>query len=107
MPFTLRPIYRAFPRAVPCNYDPYSGGENISSIEVETVLHQHESVSHVAVVAMPDRFWGEVPVAVVETKPGVEVMRLAAAFYYFTVMDTSGVEFHSNTSTDTQLCIVF
>ena len=58
-----------------------SGGENISSIEVETVLHQHEAVLHVAVVAMPDPFWGEVPVAVVETKPGVEVMRLAAAFF--------------------------
>lgn len=50
-----------------------SGGENISSIEVETALHQHEAVLHVAVVAVEDEFWGEVPVAVVETKPGVEV----------------------------------
>lgn len=59
-----------------------SGGENISSIEVETVLHQHEAVLHVAAVAMPDPFWGEVPVAVVETKPDVEVMRLAAVYFF-------------------------
>lgn len=59
-----------------------SGGENISSIEVETVLHQHEAVLHVAVVAMPDPFWGEVPVAVIETTPGVEVMRSAAVFVF-------------------------
>ncbi|CAM9531240.1 unnamed protein product [Ectocarpus sp. 12 AP-2014] len=50
-----------------------SGGENISSIEVETALHQHEGVLHVAVVALPDPFWGETPVAVIETKPGAKV----------------------------------
>ncbi|CAN0293195.1 unnamed protein product [Ascophyllum nodosum] len=50
-----------------------SGGENISSIEVEMALHQHEAVLHVAVVAVPDSFWGEVPVAVVEAKSGAEV----------------------------------
>ncbi|CAM9181251.1 unnamed protein product, partial [Hapterophycus canaliculatus] len=50
-----------------------SGGENISSIEVETALYRHEAVLAVAVVAVPDPFWGETPVAVVETKPGSEV----------------------------------
>jgi len=43
-----------------------SGGENISSIEVESALHSHPSVSLVAVVAMPDEKWGEVPCAFVE-----------------------------------------
>ncbi len=43
-----------------------SGGENISSIEVESALHSHPSVSMVAVVAMPDEKWGEVPCAFVE-----------------------------------------
>ncbi|CAM9499320.1 unnamed protein product [Ascophyllum nodosum] len=52
-----------------------SGGENISSIEVEMALHQHEAVLDVAVVAIPDSFWGEVPVAVVEAKPGAKVGR--------------------------------
>lgn len=50
-----------------------SGGENISSIEVETVLHQHEGVLHVAVIAMEDEHWGEVPIAVVEAKQGIQV----------------------------------
>jgi fatty-acyl-CoA synthase len=50
-----------------------SGGENISSIEVEDVLHRHPAVMLVAVVAQPDAKWGEVPCAFVELKPGVEV----------------------------------
>lgn len=50
-----------------------SGGENISSIEVETALHQHEAVLNVAVVAVPDPFWGEVPFAVVEAVPHAQV----------------------------------
>jgi len=49
-----------------------SGGENISSIEVEDVLHRHPAVMLVAVVAQPDAKWGEVPCAFVELKPGVE-----------------------------------
>ncbi len=49
-----------------------SGGENISSIEVEDVLHRHPAVMLVAVVAQPDEKWGEVPCAFVELKPGVE-----------------------------------
>ena len=49
-----------------------SGGENISSIEVENVLYQHPSVGEAAVVAMPDETWGESPCAFVELKPGQE-----------------------------------
>jgi fatty-acyl-CoA synthase len=47
-----------------------SGGENISSVEVEDVLHRHPGVLHAAVVAKPDEKWGEVPCAFVERKPG-------------------------------------
>jgi fatty-acyl-CoA synthase len=47
-----------------------SGGENISSIEVEDVLYRHPAVLAAAVVAMPDEKWGEAPCAFVETKPG-------------------------------------
>jgi len=47
-----------------------SGGENISSIEVENALYRHPSVGEAAVVAMPDETWGEVPCAFVELKPG-------------------------------------
>ncbi|HLH74683.1 MAG TPA: fatty acid--CoA ligase [Chloroflexota bacterium] len=47
-----------------------SGGENISSIEVETVLSAHPSVYECAVVAVPDPQWGEVPKAFVALKPG-------------------------------------
>ncbi len=50
-----------------------SGGENISSIEVEAALYSHPAVSLVAVVAMPDETWGEVPCAFVELAPGAEV----------------------------------
>jgi len=47
-----------------------SGGENISSIEVEDALYKHPAVQVVAVVAKPDDKWGETPCAVVELKPG-------------------------------------
>jgi fatty-acyl-CoA synthase len=47
-----------------------SGGENVSSIEVEEVLSSHPAVAGVAVVAVPDERWGEVPCAVVELRPG-------------------------------------
>ena len=50
-----------------------SGGENISSIEVEDALYRHPSVMACAVVARPDPKWGETPVAYVETKPGAQV----------------------------------
>jgi fatty-acyl-CoA synthase len=46
-----------------------SGGENISSIEVEDVLMKHPAVSLAAVVGMPDEKWGETPVAFIEVKP--------------------------------------
>jgi fatty-acyl-CoA synthase len=49
-----------------------SGGENISSIEVEDALYRHPAVSTVAVVARPDEKWGETPCAFVELKPGRE-----------------------------------
>ena len=47
-----------------------SGGENISSIEVEDALFQHPAVQLAAVVARPDDKWGETPCAFVELKPG-------------------------------------
>ena len=47
-----------------------SGGENISSIEVEDVLYKHPAVSAAAVVAKPDEKWGETPCAFIELKPG-------------------------------------
>ncbi|PWB63846.1 MAG: acyl-CoA synthetase [Bradyrhizobiaceae bacterium] len=47
-----------------------SGGENISSIEVEDALYKHPAVAAAAVVAKPDEKWGETPCAFVELKPG-------------------------------------
>ena len=57
-----------------------SGGENISSIEVEDALYRHPAVAAAAVVAKPDEKWGETPCAFVELKPGAEasVEELAA-----------------------------
>jgi fatty-acyl-CoA synthase len=48
-----------------------SGGENISSIEVEDVLYKHPAVAVAGVVARPDEKWGETPCAFVELKPGM------------------------------------
>ena len=50
-----------------------SGGENISSLEVEDALYRHPAVLACAVVARPDPRWGETPVAYVETQPGASV----------------------------------
>ena len=50
-----------------------SGGENISSIEVEDVLYRHPAVLAAAVVAKPDPKWGETPCAFLEIKPGTQV----------------------------------
>ncbi len=47
-----------------------SGGENISSIEVEETLYRHPAVLSAAVVAQPDEKWGETPCAFIELKPG-------------------------------------
>jgi fatty-acyl-CoA synthase len=49
-----------------------SGGENISSIEVEDTLNEHPAVLFVAVVAKPDEKWGETPCAFVERRSGFE-----------------------------------
>ncbi len=49
-----------------------SGGENISSVEVEDVLYKHPAVLFAAVVAKPDKKWGEVPCAFVELKDGAK-----------------------------------
>jgi 3-(methylthio)propionyl---CoA ligase len=49
-----------------------SGGENISSIEVEDALYRHPAVMAAAVVAMPDAKWGETPCAFVELKSGAQ-----------------------------------
>jgi fatty-acyl-CoA synthase len=48
-----------------------SGGENISTLEVEDVLYSHPAVLEAAVVARPDEKWGETPCAFVTLKPGV------------------------------------
>src|ERR1700755_3498270 len=50
-----------------------SGGENISSVEVEDILYKHPAVLFAAVVAKPDPKWGEVPCAFLELKDGAKV----------------------------------
>src|SRR5207245_4865973 len=50
-----------------------SGGENISSVEVEGVLLRHAAVKEAAVVGLPDQTWGEAPHAFVVVKPGAAV----------------------------------
>lgn len=52
-----------------------SGGENISSIEVEDVLYRHPAVLAAAVVAVPDEKWGETPCAFLEIKPNTTVSK--------------------------------
>lgn len=52
-----------------------SGGENISSIEVEKAIFAHEAVLECAVVAAPDEQWGEVPAALIVLKPGHALSR--------------------------------
>ena len=49
-----------------------SGGENISSVEIEDTLYKYPAVMEAAVVARPDKKWGETPCAFIELKPGVE-----------------------------------
>lgn len=50
-----------------------SGGENISSVELENVIYSHPGVAEVAVIAVPDELWGEVPKAIVVPKSGEPV----------------------------------
>ena len=52
-----------------------SGGENISSVEVEIALYKHPAVQLAAVVARPDEKWGETPCAFVQLKPGANATR--------------------------------
>ena len=49
-----------------------SGGENISTIEIEDVLYRHPAVLEAAVVARPDETWGETPCAFITLKPGTD-----------------------------------
>ncbi len=51
-----------------------SGGENISSLEVEEVLYRHPEIMEAAVVARPDETWGETPCAFVTLKPGARAV---------------------------------
>jgi fatty-acyl-CoA synthase len=51
----------------------FSGGENISTIEVEAVLYRHPAVLEAGVVARPDETWGEVPCAFITLKEGASV----------------------------------
>jgi len=52
-----------------------SGGENISSIEIENTITKQQSVTFAAVVAKPDEKWGEVPCAFIETKEGASITK--------------------------------
>jgi len=59
-----------------------SGGENISTIEVEDVLYSHPGVLEAAVVARPDEKWGETPCAFVTLKSGVQALTAAELIAY-------------------------
>ncbi|MEM8747564.1 MAG: AMP-dependent synthetase, partial [Actinomycetota bacterium] len=50
-----------------------SGGENVSSIEVEDAIFQHPDVTEVAVIGIPDEKWGELVTALVVTSPGSDL----------------------------------
>ena len=52
-----------------------TGGENVSSIEVEDCLYQHAAVAEVAVIGVPDEKWGETIKALVVVRPGVDGRR--------------------------------
>src|SRR5699024_516896 len=49
-----------------------SGGENISSLEVESALYEHEGVKEAAIIAAPHEKWGETPLAIVVKREGFE-----------------------------------
>jgi fatty-acyl-CoA synthase len=63
-----------------------SGGENISSVEVEDVLYKHPAVLFAAVVAKPDAKWGEVPCAFVELKEGASATEAEILAYCKSVL---------------------
>ncbi|EIM07068.1 AMP-binding protein [Planococcus antarcticus DSM 14505] len=58
-----------------------SGGENISSTEIEGILYKHPDVMEVAVIAVPDEKWGEVPKAIIVLQPGATVTELEIISY--------------------------
>lgn len=58
-----------------------SGGENISSTEVESVLYKHPDVLEVAVIAIPDEKWGEVPLAIIVLKPDAYLLEKDVIHY--------------------------
>ena len=58
-----------------------SGGENISSIEIEDTLYKHPKIQDAAVVARPDEKWGEVPCAFIAIKPGEELTEAEVIAY--------------------------
>ncbi|GAA0691135.1 acyl-CoA synthetase [Marinobacterium maritimum] len=51
-----------------------SGGENISTLEVESALYNHPAILEAAVVAAPDEYWGEIPCAFITIKNGVDAL---------------------------------
>jgi fatty-acyl-CoA synthase len=59
-----------------------SGGENISTLEVEDVLYSHPAILEAAVVAQPDPKWGETPCAFVTLKPGAQDLTAAEVIAY-------------------------
>ena len=59
-----------------------SGGENISSLEIEEILYKHPSVMEAAVVAKDDQKWGEVPCAFITLKPDSEIVDAADIIKY-------------------------
>ena len=63
-----------------------SGGENISSIEVEDALYKHPAVALVGVVAKPDDKWGEVPCAFIELKSGCDVTEAELIAFVRTIL---------------------
>ena len=58
-----------------------SGGENISSLEIEEVLYKHPQIMEAAVVARPDEKWGETPCAFVELAPGKQATEEEIIFF--------------------------
>ena len=60
-----------------------SGGENISSLEVEEVLYKHPQIMEAAVVARPDEKWGETTCAFVDLKPGAGTLTETEVITYF------------------------
>ena len=76
-----------------------SGGENISSIEVEKAIFAHPAVLECAVVAAPDPKWGEVPVAIVVLKPGQQLRGAAdrvSAGAHREIQDAAHRRIHGN-----------